>query len=99
LDRARGTFALRDDSSHPFRIHHLVDITSCNILAEDGSEEPEVLEIKIKGERDPWRFDFSDVNEAAAWRDKLLTAPAGEISPVRKESTKLEPVPQGGKVL
>jgi len=99
LDRARGTFALRDDSSRPFRVHRLADIISCNISTEDGSEEPEVLEIKIKGERDPWRFDFSDVNEAAEWRDKLLTAPAGEISPVRKESTKLEPVPQGGKVL
>ncbi len=99
LDRERGTFALRDDSHHPLQVHRLADITSCRISAEAGSDVPEMLEIRIKGERDPWRFDFGDVAEAAEWRDKLLEATAGEVSPVRKESGKLEPVPQGGKVL
>ncbi len=99
LDRKRGTFALRDDSSHPFRVHRLADIISGITSSEAGSDELEVLELKVKGERDPWRFDFGDVVEAAEWRDKLLEASAGEAPPVRKESGKLEPVPQGGKVL
>ncbi|MGC9490217.1 MAG: hypothetical protein ACP5CD_03205 [Thermovirgaceae bacterium] len=99
LDRERGTFALRDGSSHPFRVHRLADIISCITSSEAGSDELEVLELKVKGERDPWRFDFGDVDEAAEWRDRLLEASDGEVPPVRKESGKLEPVPQGGKVL
>ncbi|MFP4482911.1 MAG: hypothetical protein ACLFN0_08985 [Thermovirgaceae bacterium] len=99
LDRKRGKFAIRDDSRRPFRIHRLTDIVSCRPIAEPESGEMDLIELKVKGEKHPWRFGFDDIEEAAQWRDKLLEAPGHEVSPVRKESVKLEPVPQGGKVV
>lgn len=100
LDRARGKFALRDGSQELFRVYGHEDIESCRTTNEDGSDQKDVLELHLKGEKAPWRFDFKDMMEAARWRELLWdlsgNVPAGP--PARRESRKLEPVPQDGRV-